>query len=67
MTLPLRGEVFAFMGYNGAGKGIDEVRANVSTHEEFGQALEEAKRAGVEVLCLGCRVTEDMLEVDRVL
>ena len=44
---------------------INEVRANVTTHKEFGQALEEAKAAGVKVLCLGCKVTEDTLEVDR--
>lgn len=46
-------------------EGINEVRANVATHREFGDALEEAKAAGVKVLCLGCKVTEDALEVDR--
>lgn len=46
-------------------EGINEVRANVATHKEFGQALEEAKDAGVQVLCLGCKVTEDTLEVNR--
>lgn len=46
-------------------EGIKEVRANVATHKEFGDALEAAKAAGVTVLCLGCRVTEDTLEVDR--
>ena len=46
-------------------EGINEVRANVATHKEFGQALEEAKAAGVKVFCLGCTVTEDTLEVDR--
>ena len=46
-------------------EGINEVRANVATHKEFGKALEEAKAAGVKVLCLGCKVTEDTLEVDR--
>jgi sugar fermentation stimulation protein A len=44
---------------------VNEVRANVATHKEFGDALEEAKAAGVKVLALGCRVTEDTLEVDR--
>ncbi|MCH5251736.1 MAG: DNA/RNA nuclease SfsA [Lachnospiraceae bacterium] len=44
-------------------EGIHEVRANVETHREFGEALEEARAAGVEVLCLSCRVTEDSLEV----
>jgi sugar fermentation stimulation protein A len=46
-------------------EGVNEVRANVATHKEFGDALEEAKAAGVKVLALGCRVTEDTLEVDR--
>ncbi len=46
-------------------EGVNEVRANVATHKEFGQALEEAKAAGVKVLCLGCKVTENTLEVDR--
>lgn len=47
-------------------EGIHEVRANVATHKEFGDALEEAKAAGVKVLCLGCRGTEDFLAIDRV-
>lgn len=46
-------------------QGVNEVRANVTTHKEFGEALYAAKAAGVKVLCLGCRVTEDTLEVDR--
>lgn len=46
-------------------QGVNEVRANVATHKEFGEALYAAKAAGVKVLCLGCRVTEDTLEVDR--
>lgn len=45
-------------------EGIHEVRANVMTHAEFGEALEEAKAAGVKVLCLGCRVTENTLEIE---
>ncbi|MBO5088965.1 MAG: DNA/RNA nuclease SfsA [Lachnospiraceae bacterium] len=46
-------------------EGIAEVRANVDTHKEFGVALEAAREAGVRVLCLGCKVTEDELVVDR--
>lgn len=46
-------------------EGVNEVRANVETHREFGEALEAARAAGVKVLCLGCRVTEDTLQVDR--
>jgi len=40
-------------------EGITEVRANVATHKAFGDALEEAKQAGVEVLFLPCRVLPD--------
>lgn len=46
-------------------EGICEVRANIDTHKEFGDALEEAKAAGVKVLCLGCKVTEDTLKIDE--
>ena len=45
--------------------GITEVRPNMVTHPAFGEALEEAKTAGVEVLFLPCRVTEDTLEYER--
>lgn len=44
-------------------EGIQEVRPNVSTHPEFGTVLQEAKDAGVEILFLHCRVTEDGLDV----
>lgn len=46
-------------------EGITEVRANVDTHKEFGDALAMAQAAGVKVLCLGCKVTEDELKVDQ--
>lgn len=46
-------------------EGICEVRPNVETHKEFGDALEEAKAAGVKVLGLGCKVTEDTLKIDE--
>ena len=44
-------------------EGVTEVRANVETHKEFGVALDEAKRAGVMVKFLQCKVTEDSLEI----
>ncbi len=44
-------------------EGVQEVRANVEMHPEFGEALEEAKQAGVTVLCLRCAVSEDTLEI----
>ena len=46
-------------------EGIHEVRANVATHKEFGEALERAKEAGVTVVCMECSVTEDTLEITR--
>lgn len=44
-------------------EGVTEVRANVTTHAAFGEALEEARKAGVEILFLPCRVQEDGLEI----
>lgn len=43
--------------------GVSEVRPNVATHPEFGAALEEAKKAGVEILLLPCHVEPDLLEI----
>ncbi|MCR4960757.1 MAG: DNA/RNA nuclease SfsA [Lachnospiraceae bacterium] len=44
--------------------GVSEVRANVSTHPEFGEALEDAKKAGVEILFLKCHVEPDTVTVE---
>ena len=41
--------------------GVTEVRANTDTHPEFGTALEEAVRAGVEVIFFTCHVEPDLL------
>ncbi len=46
-------------------EGVNEVRPNVETHKEFGEALMEAEQAGVQVICLGCKVMEDELIIDR--
>lgn len=43
--------------------GVTEVRANMETHPAFGEALEKAKEAGVEVLELPCRVEITGLEI----
>ena len=43
--------------------GVTEVRANVQTHPAFGEALEAAKSAGVQVLFLPCHVEPDSLEI----
>ena len=44
-------------------ENVKEVRPNVETHPEFGVALQEAKAAGVEILCLPCKVSEDELVI----
>jgi len=44
-------------------EGITEVRANVETHRAFGDALEAAKKAGVEVVFLPCKVLPDEVRV----
>ena len=43
--------------------GVTEVRANVDTHPEFGAALEDARAAGVKILCLTCHVEPDSLVI----
>lgn len=43
--------------------GVSEVRANVETHPEFGIALDEAVKAGVEVKSLKCHVEPDLLVI----
>ena len=43
--------------------GITEVRPNIGTHPEFGDAMREAQEAGVEVLFLPCHVEPDELTV----
>lgn len=44
-------------------EGIDMVLPNTKTHPAFGEALEEAQKAGVQVLYLPCRVTEKSLDI----
>ena len=41
--------------------GVYEVRANADTHPEFGTALDEAQKAGVEIRFLKCHVEPDSL------
>lgn len=44
-------------------EGIKEVRPNISTHPQFGEALAEAQNAGVKVIFLECSVTENSLSI----
>lgn len=43
-------------------EGVTEVLPNIETHPEFGEALQAAEDAGVQVVYLPCRVTEETLE-----
>lgn len=45
--------------------GIRRVRPNDGTMPEFGQAMEEAVRAGVEILHFSCRVEADRIRILR--
>ena len=42
---------------------IKEVKPNIDTHREFGEALDKAVKAGVKVLYLQCDVKEDELNI----
>ena len=44
---------------------VKEVRPNMETHPAFGEALEQAKAAGVKILMIGCDVQPDSLTVDE--
>jgi sugar fermentation stimulation protein A len=46
-------------------EGVHQVLPNVETHPAFGEALAEAKAAGVRVLFLGCEVEENRLVINR--
>lgn len=43
--------------------GVTEVRPNISTHPEFGEAMDDAEKEGVEILFLPCHVEPDKLEI----
>lgn len=45
-------------------KGVRMFQPNWSTHAEFGEALIEARDAGVEILAMDCRVEPDSVEID---
>lgn len=43
--------------------GVTEVRPNIETHPEFGDAMEEAEKAGVDVWFFQCHVEPDSLSI----
>jgi sugar fermentation stimulation protein A len=44
-------------------EGISQVRPNIETHPEFGDAMEEAEKAGVEMWFFQCHVEPDSLRI----
>ena len=42
--------------------GVEEVRPNIETHPQFGDAMSEARKAGVEVVFIRCHVEPSSLE-----
>lgn len=44
--------------------GVTEVRPNIEMHPEFGEAMNDAETAGVEILFLTCHVEPDKLEIN---
>ncbi len=44
-------------------EGVTEVRPNRNTHPEFADAMEDALKAGVEVVFFTCRVRPDSMEI----
>ena len=44
-------------------KGVDRFEPNWETHREFGEALQEAKKAGVHILAYDCLVEPDRMEI----
>ncbi len=47
--------------------GIHTVFPNDDTQPEFGQALRRAVKAGVQVVCYGCHVKEDSIQITGVI
>ena len=46
-------------------KDVKYLHPNDSTDPEFGKALREAAAAGVQVLAVDCRITEDTMVIDQ--
>lgn len=43
-------------------EGVNEVLPNIETHPEFGVAIDDAKKAGVNIVFIKCMVYENRLE-----
>ena len=46
-------------------EGMQHFEPNDKTHPQFGEALRQARKAGVEVLAYECKVTPSSLEITK--
>ncbi len=46
-------------------KDVSYFEPNIRTHKEFGEALKEAKKHGVNILAVDCNVTEDSIDINN--
>lgn len=46
-------------------KGVHTFSPNTQTHKEFGEALAECEKNGVNILCVDCVVTPDSLRISK--
>ena len=46
-------------------EGMQHFEPNDKTHPQFGEALRQARKAGVEVLAYECKVTQSSLEITK--
>lgn len=46
-------------------KGVNSFSPNYDTHREFGEALERARDAGVDIIACDCLIEEDSMTIDE--
>ena len=46
-------------------KGAWKFMPNDRTHPQFGEALREAEKAGVHILCFDCMIKPDSMEISE--
>lgn len=65
LTAAIKKGYHAVIAFVIQGEGISEVRPNETTDPDFAKAYYEAVNAGVKVLFLRCKVSEDELLIDN--
>ncbi len=46
-------------------KGVTRFSPNINTHKQFADALLDARKKGVNILCFDCNTTQDTMIIDR--